>query len=426
MITSKSWHFTPMIIEHTFRLFSPSRSLVLFVLALSTTILNACAQDGMTDTRTHLHLGSSRPVFEDSTHVLIDPNAMVIMNDSLLATTLANGSGIMVINAKSGRIIRSITPPTSLLDSAFVSDSLNRHSTFFKLERFSAMLQEHGSPDPSFVSFYRPQYLRITHCGSSTEPTVLMASRVPARNIITNDLTWPSIVGVVSISLLEGRVTDYQAFNVQGYRFPQRIALMTDRRHDRWVTTYDFQQYKAKRLDSLPYLCRYDADGNQTKHCIMLPRRSAERKAYFSLHNDIIPLDHDLAATVDVVTGDVVIFDLGNDSAVEIPRDKWLEQVNIKTDSLTSFLHPCRSGNDEIEFVVTQSDSLRNVVSSTLVRLRMTKDGTDVAGVSPMFKDTKVGPGYSSPIAKDGTKQWPIRRLMYRGVQWHIVDVDSR
>lgn len=426
MITSKSWHFDLMTIEHTFRLPRPSRSLALLLLALSTTILNACAQDRPADTISHLGLGFSRPIFEDSAHVLIDPNAMVVVNDSLLATTLANGSGIMVINARSGRIIRSIIPPTSLLDSAFVSNSLHRHSTFFKLERFSAMLQEHGSPDPSFASFYRPQYLRIALWGDSTEPTVLMASRVPARSIITNDLVWPSVVGVVSISLSEGTVTGYHAFNVQGHRFPQRIALLTDRTHNRWVTTYDFEQYKAKRFDSLPYLCRYDADGNQTKHCIMLPRRSAERKAYFSLHNDIIPLDHDVAATVDVVTGDVVIFDLGNDSAIEIPRDEWLKRTNIKADSLTSFLHPCRSGADEIEFVVTQSDSLRNVVSSILVRLRMTKDGTDVAGVSPMFKDTKIGPGYSSPIVKDGTTQWPIRRLIYRGVQWHFVDIESR
>lgn len=415
-----------MTVEHAFRLPSPSRSLVLLVLVISTTILNACAQDRPADTISYLSLGVSRPIFEDSTHALIDPNAMVIMNDSLLAMTLANGSCVMVINTMSGRIIRSITPPPSLLDSAFVSDSIHRHSSFFTMERFSAMVQEHGSPDPSFASFYRPQYLRIAHCGNPAEPIVLMASRVPARSIITNELAWPSVVGVVSLSLLEGRVTDYQAFNVQGHRFPQRIALLTDRAHSRWVTTYDFEQYKAKRLDSLPYLCRYDADGNQTKHCIMLPRRSAERKAYFSLHNDIVLLDHDLAATVDVTTGDVLIFDLGSDSAVEIPRSEWLERTTIKVDSLTSYVYPCRSGTNEIEFIVSQSDSLRDIVGSTLVRLRTTKDRLDVSGTSSMFKDTLLGPGCSSPITKDDIRHRPVRRLMYRGVQWSIVDIESR
>jgi len=331
----------------------------------------------------------------------------------------------MVIDINTGGFVNAIAPPTALLDSAFISDSLRKHSGFFLLEKFSDMLTEHGPPDPSFESFYRPQYLHVAS-GNDSTITVLTASRVPARELITNNLGWPSITGMASLSLPEGTITRYRAFNVSGYRFPQRISFLKSAGQGWWVTTYDFEQYKAKRFDSLPYLCRYDADGNQTKRCIMLPRRSAERKAYFSLHNEIIPLEHDLAATVDVVTGDVVIFDLGNDSAIEIPRDEWLKRTNIKTDSLTSYLHPCRSSADEIEFVVTQSDSLHNVVGSTLVRLRVTKDGIAMSGVSSGFKGTRLGPGYSVPAAMDGMEHWPVRRLMYRGEQWHIVDIESR
>jgi len=402
-----------------------STAFLTIVLNLSVSMLvQACAQEYDRTTST-IYLGTSLSIREDSAQVLIDPTSVAIVRDSLLAITSADGGSLMVLDTRAGRILRSTSPPVALLDSAYVSDSIRKNSGYFLLNKFSAMVKEHGEPDPSFVSFFRPQYLRVTQ-GSDSTVCVLTASRVPARRIITNELTWPSIVGVATLSLKDGAIERYRSFNVRDRRFPQLISFITSKNDGWWVVTYDFAPYEAKQFDSLPYLSRYDADGNQTKHCIMLPRRSAERKAYFSLHNDIIPLDHDVAATVDVVTGDVVIFDLGNDSAIEIPRDEWLKRTNIKADSLVSFLHPCRSGADEVEFVVTQSDSLRNVVSSTLVRLRMTKDDIDVTGISPTFKDTKVGPGYSALTRKGGTTQWPIRRLIYRGVQWHFVDIESR